>query len=225
MAGAVLLGLVAVLAIAIPPMMQPKPGQQTPGNSLPGPSGSMTPSAPPSAELNCAGANGVTLGSRAPEYSSTGVTVTVPDEWRFRFSRDQWTWLDDAALWGKRLDTAKGGYVGMFLGGVAARNGFRTPEQAVGEIVTCLTRYGPYNDRTYPMTEVTSAAVTVAGMPGWKHVIEVDEAPDGPKARLSILVLDSGQPARLAALTTLAPVDDAASVAAAEAVAASLRKQ
>lgn len=225
-AGLVLVGLVAVLIGTVPAMLQPpKPSPTGTSSAVPPPpvaSGTV----PASAALNCAGGNGVTLGQRANEYASTGVTVTVPSDWGFRFSATQWTWLDDAALWGKGIgNQSEGRMMGMALGGVAARNGFRTPEQAAQEIYTCLIRYGAYNDREYPMTEESSAAVTIAGMPGWQRVLVMDERPDGPQVRLTIIVLDSGQPAKLASLVTLAPLDDAAARQIVDRVAASLRKQ
>jgi|GEM_PF-4078118 len=223
-AGAVLLALVIVLAVTIPPMMRPQvPEETTPTAPVSVPA---TPQSPSAAELNCAGSNGVSQSDTTTEISSTGVTVTIPDTWGFRFDASQWTWLDDSALFGRRLKDRPGAaFEAMFLGGVAARNGFTDPERATADIMTCLTRYGVWNDRTYPIVEKGSEPVTVGGMPGWQRTVEIDEGAEGAKYRLVILVLNSGQPAKFASLTTLAPVDDAAAIATADAVVASVRRQ
>ncbi|MFW6599713.1 DUF2510 domain-containing protein [Propionibacteriaceae bacterium Y2011] len=202
-----------------PPEPPVSPGVNTPGTEqtpgtepTPGGGGSGGGGGGEVGELNCAGGNGTALGTKSETYTSTGVTITGRADWGFRFDKTQWTWLDDQAAWGTieagpEADMA----AGVALGGLHNRNGFTEPEKASADYVECLTTYGPWNDKEYPMTEVSSEAVTIGGMQGWQRVIDITDNEGGtpPETRVTIIVLDSGQPARFASLMGFWPKGDA----------------
>jgi len=227
--GVVLVAIIVVLAMVLPGLLRSEPPVDPPTGPPPS---SVGPTAPPSpggsGELNCAGGNGVSIDGEATSYNSTGASVDVPEGWGFRLDKSQWTWLDDVAAWAKTFSEDDQRYVAaMALGGVAERNGFTDPEQATQAVITCLNRYGVYNDKEYPQQETASEAVTIGGMKGWKRVVEYTESSDGPypKSEITVYVLDSGQPAKLVSLVTVAPIGHTESEEAVEGIAQSLTKQ
>ena len=226
---AVVVALVLVLVFVLPGVLSPTDPEEsaTPSSPPTGPPSSPGASGP--AELNCAGGNKVAVNDATTQYSSTGVTITMPGDWGFRLSKDQWGWLDDQAAFGKVLEPKEDKILaGAVLGGVAARNGFTGPEKATADIITCLNRYGVYNDKEYEQTEVSSEEVTLGGMSGWKRVYEFTDQPDNPnypKSQITVYVVDSGQPAKMASLLTLAPVGHSEAEAAVEKIAQSMKKQ
>lgn len=226
--GVALIAIVVLLFTVVIPRVTggPDPEDPTSPPVAPPSSGQGTPSVG-TGELNCAGGNQVSIDAEATSYTSTGATVTVPEGWGFRLEKDQWTWLDDQAAWGTLIKEGEDSFVtAMILGGVAERNGFTEPEKATADIVTCLNRYGVYNDKEYPQQELSSEAVTINGMKGWKRVQEFTDSPDGkyPKTRVTVYVVDSGQPAKLVSLVTVAPTGHSESEAAVEKIAQSLTK-
>ena len=224
----VVVGLVLVLALVVVPALRaPEPETSTEPPIAPPSGGQGTPGTG-TGELNCAGGNQVSIDDQATSYSSTGATVTMPADWGFRLQKDQWTWLDDQAAWGTMIKEGEDSFVtAAVFGGLAERNGFTEPEKATADVITCLNRYGVYNDKDYPQQELASEEVTINEMAGWKRVQEFTESEEGnyPKSVVTVYVLDSGQPAKLVSLVTVAPVGHTQSEEAVEKIAQSLTKE
>lgn len=194
--------LVIVLAVAVPRMLGNDPTEPT-DPPVTQPTGPASEDGPANDELNCAGANGVAASDAGTHFESTGASVTTPDDWPFRFDKSQWSWLDDQSAFGKIHEDDS--VEGMAFGGLRGDNGFVDPEEATEQVVTCLNRYGIYNQDKYPQEEVSSEEVEYGGMTGWQRVVDFDEGDN--VTRVTIIVLDSGQPNRLVCLTTFAPPD------------------
>lgn len=175
---------------------------------------------PQGGEPDCMAGNGASVDAAQPNYTSTGVTVDSPPDWGFRFSKDQWTWVDDQAAWGR----STGGDVvgGLVLGGVRKDAGFSDPQIAASGVLGCLESNGVFAGEDFTPTPGADEQTTVGGMSGWKKEItyKVGDRAD----RITVYILDSGNPDAYAQLITIAEDGNPEASQAIDAAVASVRK-
>lgn len=184
-------------------------------SSSAGPTPGTDPSGP--TELNCAGGNQQSTSTKSPIYSGGGLQYKAPDTWGFRYDMSQWTWLDDQAVWGT-LDVepkAEEWAVGVALGGVRRANGFTDPAGAVANMMTCLTRYGSFNDGSWKVTEESSDPITVGNLKGHRSAYLLS---DGSKKtykgyQIIAIAVDTGRDGSLGTWMSFAPKDDGVAAA------------
>ncbi len=190
--------LVALVLLVVRPFSSPDPSPTGQPPPVPTTAGTASPGGGP----DCFGGNGRSADAQSDSYLSTGVRIAVPEDWTFRLDKSQWMWLHDQAAWGKLMDRESGEVEAGVLGGLAVGAGFADPEQASADVLECLSRAGVYSGQEYPQREVSSEPVTLDGMTGWRRIVDFEE--DGGSTRVTVHVLDTGVPDRLASLTTLA---------------------
>lgn len=147
--------------------------------------GATVPAAPPSAALDCTKGAGF-VNERQDTYSSYDLTIDVPGDWGWRYTRTQWTWLNQAAVWGKKSGNS---FRGFALGGVLRQDGFTSLEDAASGYLQCLSRYGVYNDGT-ALAPAPVKLVQVAGRPA----VQVDFTGTSGSDRFwnRLLIVDTG---------------------------------
>lgn len=171
---------------------------------------------PPPGEVDCMAGNGASIDSPQPSYSSTGVTFDSPPDWGFRFSKEQWTWIDDQAAWGR---SQQGGTI---LGGVRKDAGFSDPQTAAKGVFSCLETNGIYAEEDFTPQPGADEQTTLGGMPAWKKQItyKVGSSSD----QVTVYIIDSGDPEAYAQLITIAVDGNAEAVKAVDDAVASVRK-
>lgn len=173
------------------------------------PSASATPSATPPARqrssepagtFTCFGGS-VAYSSRQPAYTSYGLVVEAPNDWGVRFDKTQWTWLHEAALWGKNLKDP----TGIALGGVQRDAGF-TWDNALERYQTCLRSPGVLEGAS--VREVGRGATTLAGAPAQQVTFVASGG--GQETWHRLYVVDTGTYGGYATLLEFAPNNPAA---------------
>lgn len=180
------------------------PPATPPTSSAPiGAAGGPTPSGP--MRLRCDNGNGNVTNLKADSYTSTGVRYDAPASFGFRFSKDYWTWADDFSAWGA---VTGGQEAGVVLGGLRAANGFTDSATAGQQVLSCMT--GTLSREAPNRAEAASTEpVTIDGMAGYRTTARL-VSPDEPEPLLvTVTVLDSGQPGKLAQLITFVRGGDA----------------
>ncbi len=175
----------------------------------PGGESSADPSARSSAagEANCLGANGDGQFSPQQTFDTAGVEVHMPEEWTFLFDRTQWTWVDDIVARGTvDLPGTVPRAAGVVVGGLAAENGFTSTEDAVDQVLACMETTGPWAGLG-ERSAVHTRRVTVDGMPGERADLTYSYWDGTPDDRVTVLVLDAGEPSSLASVIAFAPAD------------------
>lgn len=126
------------------------PGEESPG--------------PARGELDCWAGNQSATGSKETPYISTGLAYEAPDSWGFRFSKDQWTWLDDQAVWGAIRPSTRG----VALGGLNQQAGFTDPARAGEQHLNCLMQAGVYAAEQTEIEIGETTQVEVNGMEAYQ---------------------------------------------------------
>lgn len=168
-----------------PPPTQGGPTDPTPGTGSEEPTGG---------ELTCTENNEAGMPGEQPEYVGAGMTYDAVPDFGFRLDASQWSWIDDRAAWGKRVED--GWFAGIVFGGVRQEYGFGPePDDAAEAFVECLTTYGVWNSSDYQITDQKIEKVDVGGMSGVELTAMVSGDDDRyPGTAISILILDAGQP-------------------------------
>lgn len=200
--GAVLVVVAVIIGVALwgtrGESPSPLPGPSAPAApSVPAqPSGAGTPAGP--ARLRCDNGNGNATNLQAPSYSSTGVRYDAPSNFGFRFSKDYWLWADDFSAFGVN---SGGQEAGIVLGGLSASNGFGDTATAGEKVLSCMA--GTLSsDQPTKAEGAKTQPVTIGGMQGHRTTAKLI-SPSEPKPLLvTITILDSGQPGKLAQLIT-----------------------
>lgn len=171
---------------------------------------------PAATEVDCMAGNGVSVDAPAPSYTSTGVTFDSPPDWSFRFSKQQWTWIDDQAAWGR---SQQGGTI---LGGVRKDAGFTDPQTAAKGVFGCLESHGIYAGEDFTPEPGADEQTTLGGMPAWKKETTYKLA--GSTDKVTVYIIDSGNPDAYAQLITIAIDGNAEAQQAVDGAVASIRK-
>ena len=157
--------------------------------------------------MNCLGAKGAGQFAEEQTFDTAGVEVDIPEEWTFLFDRTQWTWVDDIVARGTvDLPGTVPRAAGVVVGGLAAENGFTAPEDAVVQVLACMETTGPWAGLG-ERSAVRTRPVTIDGMPGERADLTYSYWDGTPDDRVTVVVLDAGQPATLASVIAFAPSD------------------
>lgn len=203
--------IVAVLVVAILvgvfvllPQLRATPSTiDTPTPSATQPSsGSASGSRSPT--LNCSGGSG-SIGQPG-DVTTSGIRLSYPPTWTFRYDASQWSWLSDSARFGRAVDASQQTYLGVVAGGAAASNGFTGLEPTAASVERCLLTQGAW--RGARSTQTASRADTIAGLPGWRR--ELTFTASNRTDVMQILVMDAGTPGQLAVAIAFWPQGDAA---------------
>ncbi|WP_425310037.1 DUF2510 domain-containing protein [Ammonicoccus fulvus] len=214
-AAAVVLALVALGGIFLTrgngggegPTVSPAPA--SPGAATPG--AATTPASAPTAgtggdpvsppQVTCTGGNDSYTRNRMETYTSTGVRYDGVPDWGFSFDRSYWTWLDDYSAMGDINLDGKKNEAGIVLGGVRFDNGFVVQEQAGALIASCLEGTLSVEEKT-TAGPVTTEEMTLGGMKTYRTQLDYTAASADAPLKVSIYVIDSGQPRKWAQIIT-----------------------
>lgn len=181
------------------PSIASTPGSAPTTRSVPTADENGDPVSPPA--VVCTGGNDSYTRNRMETYTSTGVRYDGVPDWGFSFDRSYWTWLDDYSAMGDiSLDGAKN-EAGIVLGGVRFDNGFVVQEQVGESIAACLEGTLSVEEKT-TAGPVTTEEITLGGMKTYRTRLDYTAASSDSPLKVSIYVIDSGQPRKWAQIIT-----------------------
>ncbi|OYO03790.1 hypothetical protein CGZ97_10310 [Enemella evansiae] len=175
------------------------------GQPSPAPSASAAPSVPSAAgtpsgpvRLRCDNGNGNATNLQAPSYSSTGARYDAPSNFAFRYSKSYWEWADDFSAFGVY---SGGQEAGIVLGGLSAGNGFTDTATAGEQVLSCME--GTLSsDKPTKAEGARTEPIEIGGMQGHRTTARMSSPSEARPLLVTITVVDSGQPGKLAQLIT-----------------------
>lgn len=178
------------------------PDTTSPGaTSTSGPGSTGSPGPGSTAQADCGGGNNSYTRNRQETYTSTGVRYDGVPDWGFSFDRSYWTWLDDYSAMGNiNLDGGKN-EAGIVLGGVRFENGFVAQDQVGAAIAACFEGTLSVEEKT-TAGPVTTDQTTLGGMKTYRTRLDYTSASSDSPLRVTIYVIDSGQPRKWAQIIT-----------------------